>query len=242
MRILKQLLYGVFYLFVLTLISYGVYGIFLRPAPSCFDNKPNQNEEQVDCGGVCVPCALKFVKPITASVRSLDGPDFSNAIITFGNPNELYGASSFSYEISSDNFSFKSDSFIYPGEKNKVIVEPNLKRPSGSGKLIIAVGDFSWISAEDFKKPDVQIKNLKITQESGVAIVSGLSINNESFAIPEVLISALVRRKGDLVGASKTSYEIKSFEEKPFTINIPLNRSDYKTSDLAPEVVIGARK
>src|SRR3990167_10764616 len=48
----KQLKIFIFLAVILFAIVGGVIYYF-RPAPSCFDNKLNQNEERIDCGGEC---------------------------------------------------------------------------------------------------------------------------------------------------------------------------------------------
>ncbi|MBU6415055.1 hypothetical protein KGQ34_02340, partial [Patescibacteria group bacterium] len=51
-------------------VAAGILFLFARrliPQPTCFDNKKNQNEEEVDCGGVCAPCALKHQEPLALS-------------------------------------------------------------------------------------------------------------------------------------------------------------------------------
>lgn len=44
-----------------------IFAVIFRALPekTCFDNRRNQGEEGVDCGGPCVSCALKNPKPLT---------------------------------------------------------------------------------------------------------------------------------------------------------------------------------
>ena len=41
----------------------GVVAYRYWPAPSCVDQKMNQREEGIDCGGPCVACAVKNALP-----------------------------------------------------------------------------------------------------------------------------------------------------------------------------------
>lgn len=41
---------------VIILVAGGIITFALIPAPSCTDKRLNQDEEQIDCGGLCAPC------------------------------------------------------------------------------------------------------------------------------------------------------------------------------------------
>ena len=49
-RLLKQFLYGTFYLVILAAVGWGIYSFEFKPAPSCFDNQQNGGEGGVDLG------------------------------------------------------------------------------------------------------------------------------------------------------------------------------------------------
>ena len=59
MRLLKQFLYGFFYLAILVSLIWLVYSFEFKPAPNCFDGKKNQEETGIDCGGSCISCEVK---------------------------------------------------------------------------------------------------------------------------------------------------------------------------------------
>ena len=51
----KQLkIFSGFAVLVLLIVLGGIY--YFEPSPSCFDKIQNQNEEGIDCGGVCKQC------------------------------------------------------------------------------------------------------------------------------------------------------------------------------------------
>ena len=62
-RTKKQLtiLAVVFLALFVVLLAIGL-SVFYSPG-SCADNKKNQSEEDVDCGGPCPPCAFKQLRP-----------------------------------------------------------------------------------------------------------------------------------------------------------------------------------
>lgn len=65
-RLQKQIVIGLIFLFFVLLVAKGAY-LLIQPAPTCFDNKRNQKEEEVDCGGPCVACELKYHPPLSSS-------------------------------------------------------------------------------------------------------------------------------------------------------------------------------
>ena len=44
-----------FFIFIIKFVSKLIFPTVL-PAPTCDDGIKNQNEEEVDCGGTCLPC------------------------------------------------------------------------------------------------------------------------------------------------------------------------------------------
>ena len=100
-RVFKQIVIAL--IFSLIILSVGEL-IYLKhkPPPTCFDNKKNQKEEGIDCGGPCVPCELKNNPPL-----AIDGSPYfilgdSNKIdIVFKvlNKDLVWGAKNFSYNI-----------------------------------------------------------------------------------------------------------------------------------------------
>src|SRR3990167_7740487 len=66
-RPLKQFVYGLLYLILFFAASFLIYFLIFKPAPTCFDNKLNHGEEEVDCGGPCPSCELKRLEPLKIS-------------------------------------------------------------------------------------------------------------------------------------------------------------------------------
>jgi len=65
-RLFKQLIISGILLGLAILISYDIY-FTLKPVPTCYDGIKNQNEEDIDCGGICLPCDLKYQKVLTVA-------------------------------------------------------------------------------------------------------------------------------------------------------------------------------
>lgn len=100
-RLRKQFIIGVIFFAALTLIGSGIY-LVIKPSATCFDNKKNQGETAVDCGGPCITCDLKNNPPISV----LEQPVFFatsgqriNIFFRLVNSNSEWGAKSFSYQL-----------------------------------------------------------------------------------------------------------------------------------------------
>lgn len=74
--------------FLLVLGALGYYVLFYD-APSCTDRRQNQDEEGIDCGGVCSRlCAANLAIPQVAFARSVSsGPGRTDVVAYIDNPN-----------------------------------------------------------------------------------------------------------------------------------------------------------
>ncbi len=237
MRIIKQLIYGALYLTIFGGIALGIYHLSIGLSPSCFDDRLNQGEAEIDCGGPCMSCELKNLKPLRTSVESFGVDGSTNVVINLANPNLNYGAESFSYTLNFYNrsqekiFSLTKDSFIYSAEAQKILLEPNLKIDfnSISGKPELILENFKWKPISEFQEPEVQTRQVRTEASNRIVTVSGLLSNRESFGLSRVVVGALIYRKlnenqNELFGISKTVLQsLKPFEERSFKIPVPIN-------------------
>src|SRR3989344_7037606 len=187
-RIIKQIIYGVLYLAILGGIGYGIYLYAQQASPTCFDNRKNQGEEAIDCGGPCESCAIKNLFPITSSTQYFGLDGVTNVVINFSNPNIEYGAESFVYTLNIYNqnkekiFSVAKNSFIYPAKAEKVIIEPNLRLDSRliSGQPEVIIGNVQWRAVSEFVEPKTQVRQIKNEISNKLVTVSGLLVNREA--------------------------------------------------------------
>jgi len=233
MRFVKQMIYGIFYLAVLSGVGFLLYTSNIIIAPTCLDGRLNQGEEEVDCGGPnCGSCELKHLQEIRSSVQYFPIGTNTNVVTIFSNPNLNYGAT-FTYAVDfydinrNKLYSLSKDAFIYSAEAQRVIVEPNLPFSSGPvfGSPEISLSQIEWKAKEEFKAPLIQLRQINTTISGSRATVSGIVANRESTDLAEVSVGALVTRKSNRapVGASKTILQaLKPFEERAFTISVPL--------------------
>lgn len=231
-RLLKQVIYGSLYLAIILGIAYIIYLPFRSP-PSCFDEKLNQRETEIDCGGPCEPCELRRLKPITVSpVTIFDVSEGKlTALFEMRNPNVNFGAQKLTYKI---NFydsrgslvsSRTNDSFIYPGEI-KLTMEAGLNiDPRSIIRAAVELSGFSWQPVSEFSLPKTTTRDLRVEIEATErrALVSGFLVNENSFELAQAVLNVVIHNSlGARVGASKTLIEdIEPFGEKSFLVIVP---------------------
>lgn len=239
----KQFLYGTLYLSILGALVWGIYSITMKPAPSCFDNSQNGTETGVDCGGPCITCEMKQLKPLFVGAPTLLGDDRAyTAVAELQNPNDNYGARSFSYIV---NFydasgtllkSVGNKSFAYAGQ-TKNLMEAGVRILNGipaSVKIELDPATVEWVKPVDFFESKYEARDLAAVFEDSQVAVSGLVSNPNNFSFTKVVVSAfVVDNLGIKMGASKTElYNVRPFMQQNFKISIPVRKDQLKNIDL----------
>ena len=244
-RLLKQIIYGAGYLLFFSLIIFGIYYIWFKPAATCFDNKQNQGETGVDCGGPCRPCEIKTLSPVQTSwVKYFPAGDLAGKQVSSGasqtilaaeikNPNPEWGAAPLSYlfEIyGADGKKIKDlngKTFIYSGEI-KYLVEPVDITFGNIKEVKFSLANPVWFSKTEFPEPLTQVRELKTEPAAEKTLgptVSGFVSNKNAFPLRKMKVVAfLLNQNGAYVSASKTELEnLQAFEERFFKISFPKN-------------------
>lgn len=242
-----------FYLVTLGLIGGSVYFAYFKPAPTCADNIKNQYEEEADCGGPCVPCAIRKLQPIkTSPVQLFDtGLQTTTLLVELQNPNLDYGASHLAYTVTlydaanAPLLTFNGDTFLHAGEV-KPLVFPALEIPFRAVlRSEMVFRDTAWLSARDFPRPEVVVREVVTKRDGKTAIVEGVAQNNNPYGFKQMFVSGVaINKSGLFAGASKTTIQdIQPFEERFFKIVIPLLDADAAQLDAArTRVFVDARR
>lgn len=249
-RFLKQFIFGLAYLLIFAAIVYGLYFIF-RPTGSCFDNRQNQGEAGIDCGGPCLDCALKNAQPVTL----LQDPSFLiindqavGTIFKLKNINSEAAAERLSYQI---NFydsagdlinSLNRETFIYAGQI-KTLIEPVVSiEASRLSRIEILVQNPVWQLAEKFLQPTIQSRAIRTEVSFSQVKVSGLVLNNSGALLRSADIGAVFYDSaGGLKAVSKTVIkDLQPFEERAFSIFAKLDGK--KIAPSRTEVFVDARR
>lgn len=232
-RLLKQFLYGFFYLAILAAILWRVYSITLKPEATCFDNKKNGDETGIDCGGSCIACDIKNLKSIEIrAVNLFANGNLYSISAEIHNPNFNFGAKLFNYEVnfySAGNELLKianGKSFIYAG-KTKVFVLAGVGVTGGvpvRAELKIDKNNIIWERPENFSLPSFKLGEISSVLGDNQVIVSGFITNPNNFIISKFDLSAfLIDGSGKRIGVSNAELkDVGPFRAENFKIFIPV--------------------
>jgi hypothetical protein len=260
-RLIKQTIYGLLYLLIITGIGYLFYIIALKPAPSCFDNKQNQEEEEIDCGGPCQTCATRYLDDIQAQRALLiDSPIDGESILIFQieNPNAHFGAESLNYKVSlyPDKvdgtpvlLQFQADSYVYPAELKTVIYLGVGADSEDVRRIDIDIVDVQWLPREEYSRPETIVRSVETELRDEGSLRPKLAIigvvrNENAYDLSSVDLSVQISGAfGRVSIASKASIgAIEGFSDKDFEIIIPLRPNQILDLGAKPRITVEARK
>jgi len=249
-RVPKQIIYILFYLAIIGLIIFLIYLWTIKPSPTCFDNRKNQGETGIDCGGPCQSCEIKTLKPLEAQkIHFLQAQSKTVITAEILNSNQNFGADKFTYNIiffnqeGTEIGNLTNNSFIYPAETKTIFEVDERIKASDIYNASINFSDVNWISEEDFSKPQVQILSEQITTEAPLKI-EGVVANQSNFELSSVKIISLVyNRYGIEIGASKTEISgLQAKEQKDFQIIFPPDVSKDQIDQSQTKIFIEAKR
>lgn len=221
----KQLFFGSVYLLILILIAGGIYLFYLGPAPSCIDNKQNQGEVGIDCGGSCTPCEVKDLSPVTEEVKIFSaGKNQVTLLAKVRNPSRNFTAS-FSYEFNLGGAlldeRLRGRETLAP-ERTEYIVVPGL--PVDAEKISsinLNIAELNW-DENKTSVLNVRVDSRSKIDKTRVTVVGVLS-NDSAANLPTVKLTALlVNKEGKVINASVARLEkVDAFSQKQFIIFFP---------------------
>lgn len=235
MRLLKKFLFGLVYLSILVGVGFGSYFLFLKPAPSCFDEILNQDEEQIDCGGNCIPCELKNLEAQIGEAHVFALSESATSIaIRVSNPSVNYGASKFQYVVdiygrnNSKLRTITGESYLYPNEEKYIVISGlNIDARLIERAEFSLEGEINWVVANMMSElPDIFIKDVDDNVENGLIVISGIVSNNSPLEIEDFSIYSVgIGFDGNVLSASSTLIDkLPPFSDKEFDIFMPAGR------------------
>lgn len=223
-----------------------------RPTKTCFDGIKNQNEQGVDCGGVCAKnCPIKAKEKLIVRRTGFVEGGVVNNYDVFGevnNPNITLGAGNFDYEFRVKDADGnliaerKGKSFILPGD-SKYLVETNIgsrKIPAG---VELNVGNAEWVAANDYyERPALKVVNKnynEISSGTGFAEATGLLKNESPFDFNSVLLRVIMADiSGNIVAVNSTQMNtVKTGENRDFRVAWP-NKFSGKAGNMNVQVEV----
>ncbi|MDR3558884.1 MAG: FxLYD domain-containing protein [Candidatus Pacebacteria bacterium] len=232
----KRTIIIIIYLVIFFGLGWFVYSL-LKPKATCFDGTKNQNEEGVDCGGVCAKkCAVQadaqplIIQKTGAVPSGIAGKYDFYALVS--NPNSVYGSKKFDYEVDFKDASGAvlatrgGSNFILPGEA-KYLVDPDISVSGTPATTDIKITDSDWVKLNSYyEEPDIEVVNKTYNQVSGGVGFSqayGLLKNNSLFDFDLIKIEVILKdQNGNVLGLNSTQMKtVKAGEQRDFTVAWP---------------------
>lgn len=187
------------------------------PAPTCFDNRKNQREIGVDCGGPCAPCELR--NPKSASIfwarLGRGAPQVFDAAALVENPNEVLSSASLRYEFTffddrGEIGRAKGSTFIFPQER-VYVVEPHIRLSREPVRVEFRIAGVEWQVKQDIP-PTLVVQDrqyrIRSTPTGRQSIVEATVVNASRFDFRKMETAIVVLdREGNLIGANRVVNE-----------------------------------
>lgn len=248
-RTAKQLLYFLLFIAIIGSIIFLIYLWLIQPKATCFDNRQNQKETGIDCGGPCQLCEIKTLKLWEAqkiNFSQVQNKTVVTAEIT--NPNQNFGADSFTYTIDFYNkegikiYSLNGNSFIYPSEIKAIFETDEKVNFSEINNIIISFFNINWVPKEGFGQPLIEEQNKKLVDEKPLKL-KGVVVNQNNFSVNLKLIGFIYDRYGIQLGASRTEIgNVGAKEQKDFQIIFPSDITLDQVDQSQTKIFIEARE
>lgn len=233
-RFAKQLMFGIIYLGLFSLIGYGIY-YSKQLTPSCIDGIQNQKEEGVDCGFVCGNSCRKILPIDVSSVQVFKvGQDDYDILAKAYNPNSDSGSSKVIFDlvlIDKNNTELPRQSFefyILPGQLKHIILTSIKSTTEVQGAKIVIKNIF-WERLSFF---DPQMVNFVVRDKQFKQTEFGAVVRNESdFDFDTVDIGVILYdQDNNVIGLNKSN------------VNTLISRTDRYFKVLWPAPVINVFK
>ncbi|MGB3073380.1 MAG: hypothetical protein WBB68_03945 [Candidatus Moraniibacteriota bacterium] len=216
----KRLTIVVVYLLILLLMGAGIFFIF-KPKATCFDSVQNQDEQGVDCGGICTNACVARIVGNDLLVREItfiptDRGRY-DVIARVFNPNNDIGASSFQYSLLLRDAAGKEvgrvqgTSFILPQE-TKTLLAFNLEPAQVPTKAVVELSDFQWARLREHRaKPALNIYGKRYVEhpnEAAFGAVMGTLVNESTYDLRKIQIKVVLRdAAGTPLAANQTEMQ-----------------------------------
>lgn len=223
-----------------------------RPAPDCFDGKQNQDEQGIDCGGMCAKkCPIvareNLIVRQTGYVESGIAGSY-DIYAEVANPNSSVGSGNFIYKFSVKNSAGEimaepaGTSFILPADK-KYIIETNVAVKDIPASVELSVSDPQWVETSDaYEKPELKVvsKNYnEITSGIGFSEATGLLKNESPFSFSFIDLRIILENEdGKIVALNSTRMNtVNAGENRDFRVSWP-NRFSGSASKMDVQIEV----
>ena len=187
------------------------------PESTCFDNRKNQNETGVDCGGLCLSCELTYPQPIKVFwARAVPVRENSYDVAAqIQNSNELVSSVDVEYEFTLyDDFgpliTRTGKTFLYAQERT-LVIEQNIETVRLATRTEFRISHVVWQEKRDLIPTIIAERRVYSIAEDrgrkqGVVDITLFNKSPYDFAQADVQI-AVLDKEGNLLGVNKIQVE-----------------------------------
>jgi hypothetical protein len=235
-RPFKQVIVFLAYCAVAMLLGIAAYYAFFKAPETCFDGRQNQNEQGVDCGGVCAAVCKENVSGADLEITEIafvpGGNGQYDILGKIYNPNDEIGAASFTYAAelrdgSGEVLAVRSGtSYILPQE-NKYILELNLAAQAQPATASLRISEIEWARFSGYQeKPSINIYQKRygpISSGAGFSEAFGLLSNESPYDFRSIIVRVILRdNSGKPLAFNTTEMRtVRSHEERDFRLVWP---------------------
>lgn len=230
----KQLVIAVIYGILSIILIWGGYFLF-RTEPTCTDGMRNQNEQGIDCGGVCSPQCVRSVRTdpleIKESALIYSAQDRFDVLVSVHNQNDEAGASAFHYrmELKDEAGAIvavrEGNNFILPQE-TKYLPEINVSAPQAK-TVAVTFSNYEWKRFSGYQeRPAITVSNKSyepISSGIGFGKAFGIVRNESPFDFRSIRVKVVLRDvSGKPIGVNMTEMRtITAGDVRDFTLLWP---------------------
>lgn len=235
-RMLRRVVIASIFLSMNALLFWGVYVVFFRVTPTCFDGERNQNEQGIDCGGICATACIEVVKGNDLQTKELvfvpGGANLYDVLGIIANDNDEIGASSFRYTFELKDrggtvlATRTGKSFILPHQE-KNLIESNLETTGVPASVTLTYSEVAWERSSGYQEiPRVSIYQKQynqVTNGFGFSQATGLLTNESPYDFRSIVINVVLRDgRGVPLAFNKTAQNtVKAGESRDFKLIWP---------------------
>lgn len=201
LRAKKQIIIASIFVLIILTMAFAIDFFYFREAPTCSDNKQNQKEEGIDCGGPCVACEIKNLKNIEISwAKALPTQNQNYDLVArIKNVNQNEGSREFTYEFQLYDLNNKlivsksGTNFILPREE-KYIIEQKVFTKEPPAIIKLNIGQANWEKISDYNPPELQVfdKKFEPSNELPVHTRASAIVKNSGYSTYKKIKIAIV--------------------------------------------------
>lgn len=216
-RMMRRVIIAVVFFFYNALLIWGVYALFFRTSPTCFDNKQNQNEQGIDCGGICTNACIEVITGQDFQVKEVSfvagGENRYDVLATLTNVNESIGSPEFRYTFELKDGSgavlvSRSGKSTFLPRETKNLIALNLETSGLPVLATLRIEDVAWEKASGYQgEPRISIYQKRygqVTSGFGFSEAYGLVSNESPYDFRLITIQVILRDKSGKLLALNT--------------------------------------